>query len=77
VSENYITTDLELCNKNCVFEDLEIITENRVTVVVWKQQQKLVHGWRMKSIGKTESSLTHGIVSENIITAKPEIINEI
>jgi len=30
--------------------------------------EKLIHGGRMKSVEKTESSLMHGITSENLVT---------
>ena len=42
----------------------EIVSKNRVTADWWNRQRPLIHDWRMKSIEKTESSLTHGIASE-------------
>jgi hypothetical protein len=39
-------------------------------------QQKQSHGSRMELLAKTEWWLAHGILSENYVTADPEIIIE-
>jgi hypothetical protein len=41
-----------------------MIFENWVATDWWNRQRTLIHDWRMKSIDKRESSLTHGIASE-------------
>jgi hypothetical protein len=41
---------------------------NWVTADGWNRQRILIHGWRTKSIEKTYSSLTHGIVWEKCVT---------
>jgi hypothetical protein len=58
----------EIVNENWVTVKREIIFENWVKGDGWNRQRILIHGWRMKSIEKTESSLMHGIVSENCVT---------
>jgi hypothetical protein len=74
--ENGITIDPEIFSETWVNVDLEIIIENWVTAYVWNRQQKLIHHWLLKSLAKTDSSLTHGIISENYVTREPEIISE-
>ena len=63
------------CHTHCANADREIVPENWVTVereIIFEssvaanwcnRQRTLIHDWRMKSIKKTESSLTHGIAS--------------
>jgi hypothetical protein len=63
---------MESSNTLWVTIEREIIFENWVTADWWNRQRILIHGWRMKSIEKTESSLTHGIVSENCIATDPK-----
>ena len=64
------------CHTHCANADREIVPENWVTVereIIFEssvaanwcnRQRTLIHDWRMKSIKKTESSLTHGIANE-------------
>ena len=56
--------DPEIITENWVPVEREIIFENWVAADWWNRQRTLIHDWRMKSIEKTESSLTHGIASE-------------
>ena len=55
-------------HKHYVTVEWEIIIENWVLDDAWNRQRKLIHGGRMKSVEKTESSLTHGIAGENRVT---------
>jgi len=54
----------EIVTENWVTVEREIIFENWVAADWWNRHRTLIHDWRMKSIQKTESSLTHGIASE-------------
>jgi hypothetical protein len=56
--------DPEIFTENWVTVEREINCENWVAADWWNRQRPLIHDWRMKSIEKTESSLTHGIASE-------------
>jgi len=60
---HYANTDSEIVNENWFTVEREINFENWVTADGWNRQRILIHDWCMKSIKKTESSLTHGIVS--------------
>jgi len=66
---HYASAYPEIVSENWVTVGREIIFENWVKGDGWNRQRILIHGWRMKSIEKTESSLTHGIFSENCVTA--------
>jgi hypothetical protein len=58
--------DPEIVTEKWVTVEREIIFENWVAAGWWNRQRTLIHDWRMKSIQKTESSLTHGIASETV-----------
>jgi len=58
----------EIVSKNWVTVEREIIFENWVTADGWNRQRILIDDGCMKSIEKTESSLTLGIVCENCVT---------
>jgi hypothetical protein len=68
VSENWVTIEQEIIFENWVTIEREIIFENWVASDGWNWQRILIHDSQMKSIEKTESSLTHGIVYENCVT---------
>jgi hypothetical protein len=56
--------DLEIVTENWVTVEREIIFENWVAAYWWNLQRTLIHDWCMKSIEKIESSLMLGIASE-------------
>jgi len=60
--------DPQIVSENWVTAEREIIFEIWVTADGWNQQRILIPVWSMTSIEKTESSLMHGIVSENYIS---------
>ena len=68
VKNTMTNTDSEIVNHNSVTVEREINFENWVTADRWNQQRILIHDSQLKSIEKKESSLTHGIVSENCVT---------
>jgi hypothetical protein len=63
--KHYVNANAEVVGENWVTVEREIIIENWVADDAWNRQRKLIHGGRMKSVEKIESSLTHGIDSEN------------
>jgi hypothetical protein len=54
---------IQKSSPNWVTGEREIIFENWVAADSWNRQRTLIQDWRMKSIKKTESPLTHGIAS--------------
>jgi len=60
--------DPEVISKSSVTVEREIIFENWVMLNGWNRQWILIHDFQMKSIEKTQSSLTNGIVCENCVT---------
>jgi len=62
---HYTNGDLEIVTENWVTIEREIILENWVAADWWNRHRPLIHDWCMKSIEKKESSLTHGIASES------------
>jgi hypothetical protein len=64
---HYASADPWIVSENWVTVEREIIFENWVKADGCNRQRILIHGWRMISKEKTESSLTHGIVSENCV----------
>jgi len=66
--KHYVIADAEIVGVNWVNVEREIIIENWVTDDAWNRHRKIIHGGRMKSVEKTESSLTHGIAGENRVS---------
>jgi len=66
--KHYVIPNVEIVGENWVTIEREIIIENWVTNDAWNQQRKLIHDGRMKSVEKTESSMTHAIAGENPVS---------
>jgi hypothetical protein len=71
--KRFFTADAEIVSKNWVnwvTVEWEIIIENWVANDAWNRQRKLIHGGRMKSVEKTQSSLRHEIAGENPVNTE-------